>query len=63
MTLESLVARLRTIFDLPQATVVDVVNERLGRMIAESTALRAIVDLGPTVSGQSAGGRPAHADG
>lgn len=53
MTFEALVDRLTAAFDVTQTHAVDVVNERLGDMVAKSTALRAVVTLGTTVANQS----------
>lgn len=53
MTLEALVTRLTSLFDVSQQRAVDVANERLSDMVARSTALRAVVSLGTTVSGQA----------
>lgn len=50
MTFEGLVDRLMSLFDVGQTRAVDVANERLGRMVAESTALRAVVSLGTTTA-------------
>lgn len=53
MTFEGLIDRLTSLFDVTQARAVDVANERLSDMVARSTALRAVVSLGTTTSGQA----------
>lgn len=51
MTFEALVDRLTSLFDVTQTQAVAVVNERLNRMVVESTAIRSIMSLGTTTSG------------
>lgn len=51
MTFEALVDRLTSLFDVTQQRAVDVANERLTRMVVESTAIRAIISLGTTTNG------------
>ena len=53
MTFEGLVDRLTSLFDVTQSRAVDVANERLSELVARSGALRAVVSLGTTVSGQA----------
>jgi hypothetical protein len=53
MTFEQLVDRLLSLFDAGQARAVDVVNERLARMVTEAEYLRKIMSLGTTVAGQA----------
>jgi hypothetical protein len=48
VTFEGLVDRLQALFDVGQQRCVDVANERLGRLVADSTGVRAIVSLGTT---------------
>lgn len=51
MTFEALVDRMVAAFDVTQAQAVAIANERLTRMVVESTAIRAIISLGTTTSG------------
>lgn len=60
MTFEGLVDRLLTIFDVGQQRAVDVANERLGRMVAESAALRSLANLGTTVAATATYALPAN---
>lgn len=50
-TFEATVDRLQSLFDCSQARAVDVVNERLSRMVSESESLQAMVSLGTTTAG------------
>jgi hypothetical protein len=51
MTFEALVTRLLSLHDVDQARAVDVANERLADMAAESKGIRAQISLGTTTSG------------
>lgn len=53
MTFEQLVDRLMSLHDCGQQRAVDVANERIARMAEESRAVRATVNLGSTVAGQT----------
>jgi len=53
MVFEDLVDRLVSLHDCAQARAVAVANERIARMAEESKAVRATVNLGTTVSGQT----------
>lgn len=60
MTFEALVDRLTSLFDATQTRAVDVVNERLNRMVSESESLQAIVSLGTTTAGTASYSLPSN---
>lgn len=53
MTADELVDRLTSLYDVGETRALAVLNERLGDMVARSTALRAVVTLGTTVADQA----------